>query len=252
MCFVSYISIPKGYLLGSNRDEHIMRKPAQPPAKQRTEAKGAKYLSPMDGKAGGTWIGSREDGWSMVLLNGAFEPHVSQPPYRHSRGLIIPKLFEQDHPGQAWNEFRLERLEPFTLILTNGLELWEMRWDGEKRYQRLLDSRLPHSWSSATLYNTEQRQVRGSWFQTWLHAVHVPDAEALKAFHQTPSGPESFSIQLKRPDGMETVSTTIVACTGQHLQMLYADKRYAAENNYQMTLQDTNLKQEIGTKKQLV
>jgi hypothetical protein len=252
MCFVSFIPTSTGYLLGSNRDEHILREPAQAPLLKMMESSQKKVLAPADGKAGGTWIAAREDGWSIVLLNGAFEKHIAKPPYRHSRGLIIPRLMEQELPPLIWEDFPLHQIEPFTLIMTNGKELWEMRRDEDRSYQRALDCRIAHCWSSATLYNPEQQQIREDWFMNWLDATTETDARSLMDFHQSHPGPETYSITLKRENGIETVSTTLVECSGYHLNLLHADYRSDKETQHPLSITVKNSKKKIATNEQLV
>lgn len=222
MCFVSYIPLQDGYLLGSNRDENKLRKAAVEP--QRVQFEDYFALMPRDGKAGGTWIAARNDGWTAVLLNGAFVPHKATPPYRHSRGAIIPQLMEVARPDLLMADLDLDRVEPFTLLIAGPLLLKEWRWDGKAKFENQLDPQQAHCRSSVTLYNPEQEKIRESWFQEAVTNLPVNSRETLFGFHNLRNmGERHFDIMVERPDGIETVSTTIVSSLAGEIQMEYCD-----------------------------
>lgn len=222
MCFVSYVPLPNGYLLGSNRDENKNRIPALAP--QRIETESGYVLMPRDGKAGGTWIGAREDGWSVVLLNGAFTLHIANPPYRHSRGAIIPAMMKAGQPDTVFNDLDLHNIEPFTLIIAGPGQLQECRWDGTHKFQKQLNPESTFCWSSATLYNKDQQQTRESWFLETFQKDEIVNIQTLRDFHATAGkGDPQVDIMLSRPDGIITVSTTIVRKYADKVQMDYCD-----------------------------
>lgn len=221
MCFVSVIPKARGFLLGSNRDEHKDRKAAISP--RIFESRQGNLLMPVDGKAGGTWIGLRQDGVAAVLLNGAFFNHIRRPWYRHSRGIIIPEILRAANPFKAFSIYQLDDIEPFTLILV-GNALVEWRWDGEKLHQKQHDLGRPLCWSSATLYNESQQGLRENWFMDALRAKTIDDAESLMKWQSTGGlGPKHTDICLEREDGIGTVSTTIVSTVDNKLEMWYED-----------------------------
>lgn len=222
MCFVSYVPLEKGYLLGSNRDEKNDRSPSLAPQHIQTEMGGV--LMPVDGKAGGTWIAAREDGWSVVLLNGAFDLHIAQLPYRHSRGAIIPALMNATQPDVFFNAINLDKIEPFTIIIAGPEQLYECRWDGRHSFQKQLNPESAFCWSSATLYNKEQQRERESWFLEAFENGALNSVPALMDFQGTPGRSDShYDIMLYRPNGLETVSTTVVLKNAHTLQMDYCD-----------------------------
>ena len=55
MCTITWLAEPDGYQVFFNRDEKRDRKPARPPAVYETQ--GLQSVYPVDGKAGGTWLG---------------------------------------------------------------------------------------------------------------------------------------------------------------------------------------------------
>jgi len=91
MCTVSFIPLQNGFLLTSNRDEKSYRPTISPQVYTENEMK---LLYPKDEKAGGTWIVARNDGTSIILLNGAFINHIKLTNYRKSRGQFYWKLLK--------------------------------------------------------------------------------------------------------------------------------------------------------------
>jgi hypothetical protein len=87
MCTVTWLHEEGGYHLFCNRDEKLTRKPALPP--QLGVRDGVRYLAPIDGDFGGSWIATNEFGISLCLLNGTAGP---RPPAARSRGLLLLDL----------------------------------------------------------------------------------------------------------------------------------------------------------------
>jgi hypothetical protein len=222
MCFVSFLPTSEGFLLGSNRDENRQRLTAAAP--QTHSGRYGKLVLPIDRKAGGTWIAAREDGWVAVLLNGAFEPHIPAPPYRQSRGVIIPEIMQHPLPDLAFSGLVLENTEPFTLIIAGKNLLKEWRWDGHKKSERDHDFSEARCWSSVTLYNPEQVAAREGWFLKAVASGVVYNSQTLAQWHAAKGkGEPHFDIMLNRADGLLTVSTTIIEKLDQTLLMHYTD-----------------------------
>ncbi len=221
MCFVSFIPQKSGFLLGSNRDEHKGRQTASVP--RVFESGHLEWIMPVDGKAGGSWIALRNDGIALVLLNGAFENHVRQPAYRHSRGLIIPYILQSSNPNESFAAFNLMDIEPFTLIIVvDGITEW--RWDGEQLHRHLPDANMPQCWSSATLYDADQQSIRKQWFLDAIEREDIHNAETLLEWQTTGGyGSRETDIVLNRADGIGTVSTTVLTSSENVLQMMYED-----------------------------
>ncbi|MBK7854135.1 MAG: NRDE family protein [Bacteroidetes bacterium] len=70
-----------------------------------------------DPKAGGSWFAVDEFANIAVLLNGAAQKHIEQPPYLRSRGLVLIDVISNTNPFDLWEIIPLEKIEPFTLIL---------------------------------------------------------------------------------------------------------------------------------------
>ena len=85
MCTVSWIHQGSGYQLLCNRDERRTRRPASPP--RLLTRHNVRFVAPIDGDFGGTWLAVNEFGLSLVLLNRA--PSSAA---KLSRGLLLMNL----------------------------------------------------------------------------------------------------------------------------------------------------------------
>lgn len=160
MCLVSYLPLEEGFLLTSNRDEDKDR--AKECLLPKTyNLRYSDITFPQDPK-GGTWIAVRDNQDCLVLLNGAFKKHVRKESYGRSRGLIFLELFDHKDTLKAWEEFNLEDIEPFTLcFILKHQKMFELVWDGRKKYTTSLDMSIPHLWMSCTLYSrSEYTQIK--------------------------------------------------------------------------------------------
>jgi uncharacterized protein with NRDE domain len=119
---------------------------------------GKNVIYPKDPKAGGTWYVVDEKGTVLVLLNGANEKHVAGLNYRKSRGLIVLDIIGNVSPRDYWNTIDLDRIEPFTIVLFQDQELFQLRWNGADKEAIKLDAN-ENIWSSSTLYPKSQRRT---------------------------------------------------------------------------------------------
>ncbi len=113
---------------------------------------------------------------------------------------------------------------PFTLIMIHNSRLWECRWDGQKKYHKLLDESIAHIWSSATLYDNGQQKLRQLWFKKWL--TQNPSACLYKLFHfhkNTGEGNPEIDLVMNRADKLFTVSITGIAVNSSARLMQYID-----------------------------
>lgn len=256
MCTVTYFPTQQGTIVTSSRDEHLSRPPAIAPAPYLH--KGIELIYPKDPKGGGSWLAIHPQGRVAVLMNGAKNTHVSNPPYRLSRGLILLDMIQlEDFPFNILH-YPLERIEPFTVIWTQGNLLYQVRWDGKETDLVQLPSENPMIWSSSTLYNLEMQKERQSWFEHWQKAVFQKRSkqeielqewqqELIDFHHNTATNNKEFGLQIDRPNGMKTGSITSVAlhqkagrCTLQYYDLLnnlqhnsqYSHPIQSASSNY--------------------
>lgn len=221
MCTVSFVASNDKIIITSNRDEQVIR-PAIAPQKYKIGNK--ELLFPKDPKAGGTWYVVDEKANVLVLLNGAAEKHILNPPYRRSRGLIVLDLMGSASPIHAWTELDLEHIEPFTIVLFEDRKLYQLRWNGSEKETMSLDASQPHIWSSSTLYAEEVREKRAQWFDTYLDSADVVTPEDMLHFHQyTENGNCENGLVINRNDILKTLSITQAVIENGNLALYYSD-----------------------------
>src|SRR6516162_11002448 len=111
MCTVSSIYQGSGYQLLCNRDERRTRRPASAP--QLLTRDNVRFVAPIDGDFGGTWVAVNEFGLSLVLLNRA--PCSAA---KLSRGLLPMNLIPAHtltELGESISGMELSHFAPFTL-----------------------------------------------------------------------------------------------------------------------------------------
>lgn len=239
MCTVTFIAAGNMLFLTSSRDERYERAPALPP--RMTRGSTGKLLFPADGNKGGSWIGLHEAGHAVILLNGAWEAHIPQPPYRKSRGLILLEVLDSIDPVKTFYSVDLKGVEPFTLIIVQEGNLFEGRWDGKVKHTDRLDPARKHIWSSATLYPGPVRQERTKWFEQWLKENAEPDSATILDFHKNAGNHDRYNaICMERPGDVHTVSITQIHFSEPVPAMLYHDTSTGLTGHYY-----------IGTKKEM-
>lgn len=221
MCTVTYVPLASGFCITSNRDEQTARPKALPP--QEYFINGKPLTFPKDQKAGGTWFAQSPTA-TLVLLNGAAEKHIPKAHYRKSRGLIVLDLMATELAISAWETISLEGIEPFTIVLYELGNLYELQWDEVTKKTQVLDVHQSYIWSSSTLYSKEIRNERAQWFTQFLVQNKQLNDKKLLAFHQfTQSDNSEFGLQINRNDVLKTVSITQVHICEQNLEMNYID-----------------------------
>jgi hypothetical protein len=148
------------------------------------------------------------------------------PPYRLSRGLVLLEIIRQPDPLEYLAAMDLEGIEPFTVVLYSAGNLWDCRWDGSRKHIHSLDRSVPHSWSSATLYNEVIANRRKRWFEEWLETREQIAPADIAAFHQMAgNGDIRNSLVMNRDNELYTVSVTSVVVRKEEARMFYHDLR---------------------------
>lgn len=182
MCTVSYFSTKEKVIITSNRDENIFRPLAKHPTWYVYNQ--LKLCYPEDPLKGGSWFIINEFGTVFVLLNGGHSRHISMPPYRVSRGLVLIEIAASSNWQTHWDYINLFGIEPFTIIVYKNHSLHKCIWDGNNKYLSELDAFSPCIWSSSTLYNPEIIEIRKQWFTTFLNEnSKLLDEKNLIDFH---------------------------------------------------------------------
>lgn len=222
MCTVTFVPVKDTIFITSNRDEKYTRQSAITPGlfgfgDQR-------MIFPKDADKGGTWISMKENGDAAVLLNGAFFPHLSDPVYRRSRGLIFLDVLATERPSMTFQKIKLEDIEPFTLVLFEKGCLYEFRWDGAERYCKQLPALRPHIWSSATLYDGLVIKRREQWFASFLNKHTTITRKDIIDFHRfSGDGDARNDLRMERDGIYSTVSITNIFLTPDRGSMQYFD-----------------------------
>lgn len=226
MCTLSYIPYNTGgFILTSNRDESVLREPALPPAVYPHQA--FEVLYPKDPKGGGTWLASSSNQFTLCLLNGAFEKHIQHPPYRQSRGLVVTGFFDYNNVNDFVRDYSFTCIEPFTLIIIQHqlqLTIYELRWNGETVFMKIIDGTKPQIWSSVTLYEPEVIAARQNWFDDFLAVNAQPTLHDMLHFHHFGGvGNSATNILMNRDHILRTVSITAVTVSETETCMFHED-----------------------------
>lgn len=207
MCTVSLVYANNSFLLTSNRDEKITRPSAIEPRIYQTETK--KIIYPKDAKAGGTWFVVDEFGNAIILLNGGKTKHIAKEKYRLSRGVIVLELMASNTIVSTWKTIDLTDIEPFTLLVLENKQPFQLQWSGEEKFTDELKINQTYIWSSSTLYAPEIQQQRAEWFSQYLKENQEISAEKMKLFHKnTEPKDKKNGLIINRDNLYKTLSVT--------------------------------------------
>ena len=224
MCTVSWIAEEGGYQLFSNRDEKHARKPALPPAVR--EQRGIRFITPIDGDHGGSWIGVNQYGLSLCLLNlyqneaissgGAFE--------YTSRGLLLLRLIDCCSRAQTQSrieQMNLARFQPFTLLaLEAERPALLIRWTGKQRSIVNDDeAEMPLISSSHDLPGVISS--RRQFLDHLLATSSKLSADLLQTFHTSHFPAASAYSPCMHRDDARTVSFSRVRVAGSGIEYFY-------------------------------
>jgi hypothetical protein len=211
MCTVSWShQHDGGYQLFCNRDEKRTRKNAVAP--QLQTARGTRFIAPLDGECGGTWIGVNEHGISVCLLNRY--DRVARG--RVSRGLLVLDLLGSRSGVEAVQsaaERDLDDFSPFTLaVLEPASPTALCVWDGTvPQIFPDADALVPLVSSSYDQKGAEKARQ-----------IVFQQAESLEHFHRMHmDGPSAYSPCMHRED-VETVSFSRVNVSASEISLSYS------------------------------
>lgn len=212
MCTLTWIKHPHHYEIFFNRDEQRTRLEAKTPVfHKKTQS-----IYPIDPQGGGTWIGLHHTGISLALLNNYQAAQNFKPSSKTlSRGIIIPHLFEfsadclhladsKTHLNEllqeAVNEFELDNMSPFHLILFhNSYEPVQISWNGlELMTTEVLQPVTSSSFAFEEVSNQRIAQFNASVktfdYHQEYHASHSPEASAYSVcMHRSDAQTVSFT-----------------------------------------------------------
>lgn len=185
-----------------------------------------RFLAPVDGDFGGTWIATNEFGVSLCLLNGA-KVNGSGGGDRgtaRSRGLLLPELISSssvaaisEHVHSA--DFAV--FAPFTLAAVGpGQPAALVEWDGVRKTVCLQDE--PCFMLTSSSFDTEAvRASRREEFRGLVASRPQVDAALLVKFHGSHVPTRSaYSTCMHRPDA-ETVSFSRIRVSEREADFFY-------------------------------
>lgn len=209
MCTVSWVRTREGYGLLFNRDELKTREPAIEP--QEYESDGIRYLAPIDGRHGGTWILVNEFGLTLCLLNHYPGSFTGQDGERPSRGNLVVGCADSSGGMEAvrsLERFSLDEYPPFHLVAVSRIEAHLLTWDGRK-----LVHRKTGEWSvplTSSSFDTEGVIRYRMEAYRRLVGPEDPGMETLDAFHRHHEPSEAASsVLMFRPDACTQSLTRI-------------------------------------------
>jgi Transport and Golgi organisation 2 len=218
MCTVSWIHQGSGYQLLCNRDEKRTRGPASTPRLLTRD--NVRFVAPIDGDFGGTWVAVNEFGLSLVLLNRA--PSSAA---KLSRGLLPMNLIPSPTLSEIAEHITTTDLSDFAAFtlaaFQPSLPAALFHWDGRKLTADLGgDQHVPLVSSSFDPERVEwERRAEFGRLRDWCGGIRVGNLLAFHASHQPERGP--YSPCMHREDA-ETVSFTWVTVNAAEVSLYYA------------------------------
>lgn len=202
MCTLTYLPNPEGFIVTQNRDESPLRGAPVFPFRDENG-----FTFPKDPEGEGSWM--MTDGRTVVcVLNGGYEPHERNPPYRHSRGLL-PKVI-LNRPTHELGTEDARGLEPFSVFVFSSKDVRRYTWDGMTLYKESFRSDQPLIFQSAPLYSPAIQSMRSLWFDEWREENTTPSGEDILQFHfKGGDGVGETNICMYRP-GVQTTAITQV------------------------------------------
>jgi hypothetical protein len=220
MCTLTWRRDSLGYTILFNRDERNARLPALPP---RLEHAGIRWIGPVDGDHGGTWIAVNERGVTVGLMNGIFEERaaVSEP---RSRGLLVRDLAGAESLASLEEEVEamdLTTYRPFRFFaLAPEAPFLFAEWNGRVLKMRRDPKPAPPIVSSFFEESEVGRRRRAD-YDRLVGATDNPPVERLEAYHRSHFPERSpYSVCMHREEA-RTQSLTRVDVTAERARMLY-------------------------------
>lgn len=218
MCTLSWLRSAGAYTVFFNRDEARSRAPAEPP--RLLKLTGVPVLAPIDGDAGGTWIGVNGHGVTVALSNRYEETPIDPPTSPVSRGLLVLSLLgvaDLATLRKQTGSILLSNYRPFTIAGFSPVEPpMLIEWNGTRIGVRQVDrSGLVVTSSGHDQAGAER--VRRQVFDS-LEPLTVEALVRAHRSHLPVRGP--LSICMHRPEA-STVSMVQVTVNGRHAVMRY-------------------------------
>jgi uncharacterized protein with NRDE domain len=224
MCTATFYPMHNGrFIFTSNRDEKLTRQPST--RLQRIQRNGIRAICPIDADAGGTWLIATDKGEIWCLLNGAFEKHTYNPPYKRSRGLLLLDAAFSNLEDDWKSTEHLDGMEPFTMLkiqVGSNYNPQVFRWNGHSLIEQTTQPLRPEIWSSATLYSSDSVIQRQEKWEAFTQQNSQLSAAAIRDFHQDKADTCSASLMLKN-QSHQTVSVSQLDVSADGINWQYTE-----------------------------
>ncbi len=218
--------------MGFNRDETFKRKSSLNPTK--LEHNGIKYISPIDGDHGGTWIGSNSNKIIFAILN-FYEAQLKILKNPTSRGFIVQDLLKEKISFDEFKADQLYSFYPFRVIKVSMNKTEILSWNGQEVQYKEDDSRWKVLASSFMLGSTAE-EIRGAVFQNnFLEYEKSYDFIDLSAKFLSSHLPEKGGASpcMHRREA-HTVSNTIIHISDNGTKILFKNSQPCESEKYEV------------------
>lgn len=212
LCIVSIFTKKNGdFIFTQNRDESYLRPTSS--EVQKKEFHHQIYYGPTDKISGGTWI-YYSDTYVCSILNGGYEKHKMNPPYRMSRGLVVLELLKYDCIDSFMEKVDLEGIEPFSLIMIHRFthEKKILVWDEIKKHKEDVSCESLIVRSSSPLYTEEEKEFHKKAFE------NLSEINPKRIFELQD---EMKLLPNDRFPTVQTTSITQIVSTNNHLKLKF-------------------------------
>jgi Transport and Golgi organisation 2 len=198
---------------------------------------GVKYVAPVDGDHGGSWIGVNELGLSVCLLNRYGDMQSSKDREYISRGLLLVNLLDCSEAEQVRSridDLNLSCFRPFSLlVLPRSAKSALLEWSGSKySFISDADGLVPLTSTSLTEPNIAIERQRQFVAQTASRGLNEDSLVAYHRSHLPTRG--AYSVCMHR-NGAATVSFSKVTVTSGEIMFEY-ESGSPCETNKAMTV----------------
>ncbi len=125
---------------------------------------------------------------------------------------------------EFFEKYDFKGMEPFTFIIVDDGDPYELRWDERHQHVRPLDPLGYYLWSSATLYPGEVGEMRQQWFRDWRLGRQDFSPKAILDFHRTGGNGDDWNgFVMNRGGRVQTVSITQIVKNERGISLEYND-----------------------------
>ena len=160
----------------------------------------------------------------IIQLNGGKTKHIAKEKYRLSRGVIVLELMASNAIVSTWKTIDLTDIEPFTLLVLENKQPFQLQWSGEEKSIIELDVNQTYIWSSSTLYSPDIQKQRAEWFEQYMNEIKEISAEKMKIFHKNTEPKDAKNgLIINRDNLYKTLSVTQVVISGNSILVNHSD-----------------------------